>query len=936
MDIAEIEANINFDNVSLTELIGLESLQSFQDAFSAMTKISAIVTDDKGAEITKGSLFTSYCENFCRKSPIGKKRCEQCNRNGVTQSLRIKRPVSYFCHAGLIEFVAPIMLHNKMLGSIVCGQVLSEEPDLGEIAAIADDIEVDKLEFIKAAKEIKIVKKSDIENCSHFIFLFSNMISDMAYKAYVSKMYAEEANTAARAKADFLANMSHEIRTPMNGVLGMATLALREDLPPAAREYLKQIQTSGKFLLTIINDILDFSKIESGKLDIIEEEYDPMSLVNDISNIIHSKIGDKQLEFIVDANPNIPQRIVGDSIRLKQIIVNLTNNAVKFTNNGKVILHLDFNQIGKNDDGENIIQLHCAIEDTGIGIKKEDLQKLFESFQQVDTRRNRNVEGTGLGLAISKNLIELMGGEIQVESEYGKGSTFSFDICQIVKNATPSIVIENKGKCGILVTNPSIHEQLKIDLQRFSLDFTEVKSDSVINEIQEKGIKFLFIEKYLFTDELLEYAKEHQDLVILMIAMLGEDPKINLPNLHMLIKPVYPLSIKAAMENVELSALLGETTFEELSFTAPDAEILIVDDNEVNLTVAAGLLAPLKMKIDTVTSGKACLEKIKDKKYDIIFMDHMMPVMDGVETAIIIRNEYENYRNIPIVALTANVLAENRKIFFEAGMNDFIAKPIELKMILPVIKKLLPKHKVHQMDTVMFEAINKPAIHIEGIDTEYAIRLLGNEELYLEVLKNFYKLLDKKIEAIDSYRQNADWKSYTIDVHALKSSSKQIGAMELSKQAEALEKAGNDNDINTIQKDTDALLETARKVKIIIEPHCKENEHAYGTENIAIDIINSQLDKIVSALDELDMTQVEEIITTMSRYALNENGRNYFEKLKEAIDNMDSEAGTEICSEWKGALQKELEEQKRQKKPGLLRLSEEMRKKALNISSNSL
>ncbi|MCD7726565.1 MAG: ATP-binding protein [Clostridiales bacterium] len=402
-------------------------------------------------------------------------------------------------------------------------------------------------------------------------------VTDVMSQARLMRELKEKAEHAATVKSAFLANMSHEIRTPMNAILGMAEMALRGNLDEEEKDYIEQIQIASEGLLTIINDILDFSKMESGKMQIVETEYAVLNLIKEVENLVQGKVKDKGLELNIELNPNIPRGLYGDEIRIKQVLINLVNNAVKFTDEGSITVSVDC------EERQESTLLKFSVKDTGIGIKEEDLERIFNSFEQSDTFRNRKKEGSGLGLTISRQLLHLMGGNIYVESVYHEGSRFSFEVPQRVTDPSP---------CG------------------------------AYEKPRHKRVK-----------KQQEYSK----------------------------------------------------------FKAPEARVLIVDDNLVNLRVAAGLMRPFGMQVDTAKSGAEALAKAQEKDYHLIFMDHMMPEMDGVETARKIRAlEGGYYKEVPIIALTANAISGAREMFVEEGLNDFIAKPINMKELSDKILEWLP------------------------------------------------------------------------------------------------------------------------------------------------------------------------------------------------------------------------------------------------------
>ncbi len=498
MDIMDYE-------LQLTDLIDLETLQKIQDAYSETSDIAVITTNADGVAVTEGSNFCEFCK-YTRASSIGRVRCEQCNKNGASIALRKGASIVYSCHAGLMDFVAPIMVNGRQVGCFIGGQILTSPVEEQQIRTLASEIGVDAEEYIAAGKKVAVMEQEKVEKAAKFLFTIANILSDMAYRRYLvhkSNVQLEQSETM---KSDFFANMSHEIRTPMNAVIGMAEMALREELPAVAREYITQIKGAGKSLLTIINDILDFSKIESGKMDISEVEYEPMSMVYDVANIVMTRLKDKDVELILDIDPTLPNRLYGDNIRIKQVLLNLTNNAAKFTWQGRILVKVDY---VNTKQGE--IELRISVHDTGIGIKQEDVGKLFQSFQQLDSKRNRNIEGTGLGLAISRRLLHLMDGQIQVTSEYDKGSVFSFSLPQKILDKTPSVNLRKRGEYLVvgLVSNPYVRDSLSSDVSKLGLNFLGMSGAKELDTLPEDKKIFLFVEHPLFSDRVEVYVRYH-------------------------------------------------------------------------------------------------------------------------------------------------------------------------------------------------------------------------------------------------------------------------------------------------------------------------------------------------------------------------------------------------------------------------------------------
>lgn len=506
----------------------------------------------------------------------------------------------------------------------------------------------------------------------------------------------ERADEANRAKSAFVSNVSHEIRTPMNAIVGMTQIMLRRDLPKQDKDYLRNIQNSGNALLTIVNDLLDMSKIEAGKMELVDEEYSFMSMLSDLGMIILNRIGAKPVELLFDIDPDVPEKLYGDALRIRQVIINLMNNATKFTEEGYVCLRVEVKQMVEDD-----VELLVTVKDSGQGIREEDLSKLFGSFQQVDTQKNHHKEGTGLGLSISRQLVELMNGHIGVTSEYGKGSEFYFTIHQKVLDGRRAADISDKSGAAVAgnMKNAAAEEMLKKLAGFYGLPFVEhIVPDA------PSGM-FYFTDCYETLSE--EEKQKLRDVDAVVCGLHNPMTESSVPeDIFTMNKPLYSypfcnliengqgmeeekdsLNVQAADAPEEMPE---ESVGEEAEFTAPDARVLIVDDNEINRMVAEEMLKPLKMHIETASDGKQALKLVQENHYDMIFMDHLMPVMNGIEATQAIRKlEGTYYKNVPIIALTANTAKEQREEYRQAGMSDYLSKPLDMEDIYRTVKKWL-------------------------------------------------------------------------------------------------------------------------------------------------------------------------------------------------------------------------------------------------------
>ena len=535
------------------------------------------------------------------------------------------------------------------------------------------------------------------------------------YDLTKEKNMLEELVQANEAKSQFLANMSHEIRTPINGILGMDSMLLKECKDESLREYAKNIQSAGQSLLSIINDILDISKIESGKLEILPTKYELFSVLNDCYNLTKVKLENKPVEFAIQMNENLPSWLYGDEVRIRQIINNFLSNAVKYTKEGNVTFCLDYEE--KTDEE---VLLAISVTDTGIGIREEDIGKLFESFTRIEEKRNRNIEGTGLGLNLTKNLVDLMGGEVSVESTYGEGSCFTARIPQKIIDPTPM------GDFG----------------KRY--------------------------QQYLNTSD----------------------------------------------DNAG-------------AFLAPEAKLLVVDDVEMNRKVVKGLLKETNIQIETAAGGRECLECVKKNRYDVIFLDHMMPEMDGIETLQAMKLLEDNpNRETPVIMLTANAIVGAKEEYMKAGFTDYLTKPIQETQMLEMLLKYLPgelictsgeiKNSDDASQPGRTECIDEPETgllqqlkKLEALDVQTGLAYcMDEEDFYIEMLNEY--LCEDKTSKIRQFFAEEDWVNYEVVVHALKSTSLMIGAVHLSEEAKALELAAKDGDVDYIRSHhTDVLDEYA-------------------------------------------------------------------------------------------------------------------------------
>ncbi|CAK7065748.1 MAG: Sensor histidine kinase RcsC [Desulfovibrio sp.] len=703
---------------------------------------------------------------------------------------------------------------------------------------------------------------------------------------FLIRLYSakEEADIRSRSKTSFLARMSHEIRTPMNAILGMTELILRDKLtlPKKTYESALVIRQAGQNLLTIINDILDLTKIEAGKIDLVSEQYSLASLLNDVINIMRRRIYEKNLRLVVAVDSRIPNNLLGDEVRVRQILLNLLTNAVKYTDTGYI--RLSFDMASKT---ENTVVLQVAVADTGKGIRQEDMDKLFEDFVRLDMTANKSVEGTGLGLAITKSLVARMGGDIRVASVYGKGSCFTVDIPQEIAGPEPFAVVEKPELHNALIVGET---DLYLASLSEALDNLGVRNsitktvESFATRLAEEAVTFIFVEQSVLPSA-REILRNQKAKVVVLSDMLRGSAW----GYHNLVLPCHSLSVANALNNVNDDTAESMEKDGGVTFQAPSARILVVDDIRTNLKVVEGLMLPYKVQMDFCLGGDEAILLAKSAEYDFVLMDHMMPGMDGVEAARRIKS-LPGRSHLPIIALTANAVSGMREFFLDKGMDDFLEKPIEPAKLEALLAKWIPKEKQKAFARAEISVAGSifDGWFLPGVDFVAGLeRFAGNDDAYLQVIRSFVVHTPAVLESLD-YSSREALRDFSIAVHGIKGSGAGIGAEDLAAIAQSLESAAKSGDMDTVAAKTPLFIKMAESLvqglnallgNIARQPEEKGVRTAPDT---------ALLQKLYDACCAYDLNVMEETVRELEKFVYTDT--NPIPWLRKQVDTLEYES----------------------------------------------
>ncbi|MDR3163997.1 MAG: response regulator [Synergistaceae bacterium] len=759
-------------------------------------------------------------------------------------------------------------------GTLLSAYVPLFNRDTGEFLGIVGaDVSIEQYNAVMNKQFVVIIGSAVIVSIMGYILIRLNR----------NMLRAEIQNIS---KSSFLARMSHEMRTPLNTIIGMSEIISHREIPREMLEYVFTIQQAGSNLLSIINDILDFSKIEVGQVHIASERYYFASLINDAVNLTRARMADKPLAFSVKVDGNIPGQLVGDEIRTKQVLLNLLSNAVKYTHSGYVSMDVRFERV---EDGR--VRLKFIVGDSGVGIKRADIDRLFKDFVRIENAGVKEVEGTGLGLAIARSLCRAMDGDVSVKSEYGHGSTFTATIIQTLcadyGKKLASVNDAENLRVLALEERPIYLDSLSYALSNLGVKSVFARNFADFAErLEGGGYDYAFVASRHIADSVFVIGKSQSRTML--VSMVEMNDVSAYKDINSVTMPIFCINAANALNGVrnEETPVVRKR---RLSFRAPDAKVLIVDDISVNLRVSKELMSLYGLESHTCMSGPDAVTMARENRYDIIFMDHMMPGMDGIEAASIIRStdpDDEYYRSLPIIALTANALSGHREMFLRSGMNDFLAKPIDLQKLDSILQKWLPKEKQLEVGSDVPD-ISAATDHVElfeipGVSVgDGLLNSGGSVEAYLDVLEIFCADVEEKSEQIERCAAKRDIGLYMTLVHAFKGASRNIGAMEFGDFAARMEDAARSGDMGVIAGETGAFIASARMLICNIRDSLERSNASrrQGSD----DLTRPQMEALRSALAAMDIAAANRLILEYSNLPLGKNSREILSEIENHV-----------------------------------------------------